>query len=255
MGLTPDQIENFNQTGILIMPGFYDQSTMGKVSDWLEALRSHIPGDNKEAMYFETSPLTAESLLVRVENLLGNHNADITNLLLNQKTMDCLADLLGEPALLFKDKVNYKLPGCRPDMLHQDQAAGWSSYTDFYISMGIIVDKNTLENGAISFMKSGNYKKELMGDEWKPLTEEDPPYKPEDEYLLLEAEPGDIIFFDSYVPHGSPSNKSDKSRRNLFLTFNRKSDGNLKEKYYHDKWITYPPNDPEHIRTKDSFRV
>jgi len=28
----------------------------------------------------------------------------------------------------------------------------------------------------------------------------------QEEYTLLEADPGDVIFFDSYVPHGSPAN-------------------------------------------------
>jgi len=29
------------------------------------------------------------------------------------------------------------------------------------------------------------------------LTEDHPPYQPEDQYVLLEADPGDVIFFDS----------------------------------------------------------
>jgi len=38
-----------------------------------------------------------------------------------------LTNLFGEPPVLFKEKINYKLPGCRPDKLHQDQAAGWNA--------------------------------------------------------------------------------------------------------------------------------
>ena len=62
-----------------------------------------------------------------------------------------------------------------------------------------------------------------------------PPYEPLDEYSLLEADPGDVIFFDSYVPNGSSPNISDRSRRNIFLTFNRESAGNLWARYYADK--------------------
>jgi ectoine hydroxylase-related dioxygenase (phytanoyl-CoA dioxygenase family) len=104
-------------------------------------------------------------------------------------------------------------------------------------------------------MSSGNYIKELMTDEWKPLSEDDPPYAPEDEYALIEADPGDVIFFDAYVPHGSPPNTSDKSRRNIFLTFNRQSDGDLRARYYADKWATYAPNEGKETRTEESFRV
>ena len=110
-----------------------------------------------------------------------------------------------------------------------------------FISMGIVVDENRKENAALSFMKSGNYERRLMTPEWRPLSEDDPPYSPADEYALLEADPGDVIFFDAYVPHGSPANNSDRSRRNIFLTFNRRSDGDMRARYYQEKWASYPP--------------
>jgi len=44
------------------------------------------------------------------------------------------------------------------------------------------------------------------------------------------------------VPHGSPANLSTRSRRNLFRTFNRHSDGDQRERYYREKWVSYPPN-------------
>ena len=51
-------------------------------------------------------------------------------------------DLLGEEPVLFKEKVNFKLPGTRPDKLHQDQAAGWNAYTDFFVTMAVVIDAN-----------------------------------------------------------------------------------------------------------------
>ena len=72
---------------------------------------------------------------------------------------------------------------------------------------------------------------------------------------LLEANPGDVVFFDSYVPHGSPANTSNAPRRNIYLTFNRKSAGDLRMRYYHDKWKSYPPNKPGQGRSSGSYRV
>jgi 2-aminoethylphosphonate dioxygenase len=255
MILTEGQKKEFNDKGFIVMKSFFDKETMEKVSAWLDELHNKTPKMGEEAKYYEKSALNDESILIRVEHVLGDHNPEITKLLLSQKTIDCLTELFDEPPLLFKEKVNYKLPGCRADKLHQDQAAGWNAYGDFYISMGIVVDENRKENAALSFMKSGNYEKKLMTEEWKPMTEEDPPYQPEDEYVLLEADPGDVIFFDSYVPHGSPANTSDKSRRNIFLTFNKLSDGDKREKYYADKWATYPPNQLDHARAEGSYLV
>ena len=255
MSLTEEQMKEFTDKGFIVLKGFFDNTVMDKVSAHLDELRDKEPGENQEAKYYEKSTITGENILVRIENVLGDHNPELGELLIPPKAMDCLTQLFDEPPVLFKEKINYKLPGCRPDKLHQDQAAGWNAYGDFYITMGIVVDENRKENAALSFMKSGNYEKRLMSEEWHPLSEADPPYQPEDEYVLLEADPGDVIFFDSYVPHGSPANTSDRSRRNIFLTFNKQSDGDMRARYYEDKWASYAPNVANDARSADKFRV
>lgn len=255
MLLSNAQQQEFRDRGFIVLPGFFDPIVMGKVTAWLNGLQTKRPDEGKEARYYEQSPVSGENLLVRAEHLLGEHNPEMTALLLDGKTTGCLTELLGEPPVLFKEKVNYKLPGCRPDKLHQDQAAGWNAYADFFVSMGIVVDPNRKDNAALSFLCSGNYQKRLMAPEWQVLSHDDPPYQPEDEYVLLEADPGDVIFFDSYVPHGSPANTSDRRRCNLFLTFNRKSDGDLRARYYAEKWAVYPPNDPAGARSSSAYRV
>ena len=255
MFLSEEQTKEFKDRGFIVLKGFFDKAVMNKVSTWLDELRDKEPAKDQEAKYYEKSTITGESILVRIENVLGDHNPEIAELLIPPKAIVCLTQLLEEPPVLFKEKINYKLPGCRPDKLHQDQAAGWDAYGDFYITMGIVVDENRKENAALSFMKSGNYERKLMTEEWQPLSEDDPPYQPEDEYVLLEADPGDVIFFDAYVPHGSPANTSDRSRRNIFLTFNKQSDGDMRKKYYKDKWASYAPNVADDARSEKSFKV
>ena len=259
MSLTEAQIKEFKDTGFVVLKGFFDRLVMNKVSAWLEALQDKEAADkpamNAEAKYYETSPLSGDTILVRIENIFGGLNPDLASTLISPEAGECLGQLLGEPPILFKEKINYKLPGCRPDKLHQDQAAGWNAYCDFFITMGIVVDANRKDNAALSFMKSGNYERALMGEEWQPLTEDDPPYAPEDEYVLLEADPGDVVFFDAYVPHGSPANTGDRSRRNIFLTFNRRSDGDMRAAYYRDKWASYAPNAGGKARSQEEFRV
>ena len=255
MPLNQQQIETFANRGVIVLKGFFSVATMDEISAYLDVLPDKQSNEREDAKYYETSPISGESILVRIENVVGEHNAGLRNLLLASKTNECLTQLFGEPPVLFKDKINFKMPGCRADKLHQDQAAGWNHYSDFFISMIIVVDENRKENGALSFMNSGNYERKLMTDEWKPLCENDPPYSPEDEYIMLEADPGDVVFFDSYVPHGSPPNASDKCRRNIFLTFNKLSDGDMRARYYEDKWVSYMPNDAAEARRDKSFRV
>ena len=255
MILTNEQTAFFKDKGFLLLRNFFGSVEMGRVGAWLDQLQQEPPTSGREAKYYERSPVTGENMLVRAEYLLGDLNPDLSSLLLNARTIQCLTDLLGEPPLLFKEKANYKLPGCRPDKLHQDQAAGWNAYGRFFITMAIMVDPNTRENAALSIMKSGNYQRNLMTPEWQPLSEQDPPYQPEDEYHLLEGEPGDVAFFDCYVPHGSPANTSNRSRRNLYLTFNRQSEGDMRATYYAEKWRSYPPNSSADVRPDNAYRV
>lgn len=255
MKLTRQNIDDFQQRGYCVSRAFFDAPAIEAISAYLEQLKTAIPAEGAEACYYENSPISGESLLVRAEHILGGHNPKMTELLLSDEVLDAVEALLGEPGVLFKEKVNYKLPGCRGDKLHQDQAAGWGIYADFFVTMAIAVDPNREDNAALTFLSSGNYEHTLMGPEWEPLTDADPPYEPASDYALLEANPGDVIFFDCYVPHGSPPNTSDRQRRNIYLTFNRKSAGDHRQRYYQDKWAAYPPNQPEDARNTATYRV
>ena len=54
--------------------------------------------------------------------------------------------------------------------------------------------------------------------------------------------PGDVIFFDSFVPHASKENRSAEPRRILYLTWNLADDGDRREQYYADKRAAFPPD-------------
>ncbi|MDH3977110.1 MAG: phytanoyl-CoA dioxygenase family protein [Gammaproteobacteria bacterium] len=256
MTLTPEQKAHFDEKGFVVAKAFFDQDTMSQISDWLEQLQTDSTNTSKHAAkYYEKSPITGENMLVRVEHILGGNDQEMEALLLSEKTIDALKALLGDVPSLFKEKINYKHPGCRADKLHQDQAAGWGKYSDFFVTLCLAVDPNREDNAALRFMNSGNYQKGLMNGEWTPMSEKTDMSWADDEYDMLEMDPGDVVFFECYVPHGSPANESDKGRRNLYLTFNRASDGDLRARYYADKWEAYPPNDIENPYSADSFRV
>jgi ectoine hydroxylase-related dioxygenase (phytanoyl-CoA dioxygenase family) len=146
--------------------------------------------------------------------------------------------LFGEPALLFKDKVNFKLPGGGGFEAHQDAQAGWERYGSLHITALITVDRTTRANGCLE-MAAGCHRRGLIGDEWAPLGGGDLDGV---EFVPIEAEPGDTVFFDSYAPHRSAPNKTDRARRVLYITYGKASDGDQMEQYYADKFASYPPD-------------
>ncbi len=79
----------------------------------------------------------------------------------------------------------------------------------------------------------------MIGEEWKPLTDADVAGLG---LTPVETAPGDVILFDSFVPHASADNLTDRPRRVLYLTYNRASDGDHRAAYYRDKHASFPPD-------------
>jgi 2-aminoethylphosphonate dioxygenase len=79
----------------------------------------------------------------------------------------------------------------------------------------------------------------MIGEEWKPLTEAELTGV---EFVACPTAPGDVVFFDSYVPHRSGPNLSSEPRRVLYVTYNRLADGDQRARYYADKRRSYPPD-------------
>jgi ectoine hydroxylase-related dioxygenase (phytanoyl-CoA dioxygenase family) len=65
--------------------------------------------------------------------------------------------------------------------------------------------------------------------------------------------PGDLLWFDSYVPHHSGTNVTDTSRRALYLTYNAASAGDFRSTYYEDKEATFAGLDGEADRARLSI--
>jgi len=66
---------------------------------------------------------------------------------------------------------------------------------------------------------------------------------------------GDAVFFDSYTPHASGPNLTAERRRVLYVTYNRRSAGDHRERYYADKRKSFPPDIERDPTRTYTFRV
>lgn len=235
--LSDEDVMVFKRDGFVVVRGMYRQQA-DQLQQWVSEIAAwpEVPG--KYAMYFEDSlrePSTR--ILNRVEQFIEYHDG-FRELLNGPPIMNRLARLFGEPAILFKEKINFKLPGAGAFEPHQDSQAGWEDSAPYFISVLVSVDVNTLENGCVEFA-AGHHTMGLIGEKWKPLTEEQ---LRNVTFAPCPTDPGDVIFFDSYVPHKSAPNMSDRPRRNLYVTYNRASDGDLRTQYFLEKRKSFPPD-------------
>jgi ectoine hydroxylase-related dioxygenase (phytanoyl-CoA dioxygenase family) len=147
------------------------------------------------------------------------------------RIMDALADLYGDEAHLFKDKLIFKPPGTEGYAMHQDYIA-WDNFPRSFITVLIAIDPADADNGATEVFPG--YHKQGC------LTPEDGMYHNLPEELIdlstgvkLDLGVGDIAFFGAFTPHRSAPNNTPGWRRQLYLSYTADGDGgDLRDAHY-----------------------
>ena len=246
--LTQSQVDAFHRDGFLIARRLFSQRDMDTIANWSDELVALPEKSGRHWIYWEDSLREpGKKLINRIENIAPFHSgfANLAELLKRP-----VAQLLGEEAALFKEKINFKMPGGGGFAAHQDSQAGWDRYVDFFISALVSIDSSDEENGCLK-MAAGQHNRGLFKS-WEPLTEADMVGM---EFVSCPTERGDVIFFDCYAPHASEPNMSDNIRRLYYATYNRRSAGDHMTQYYADKHKSYPPDIDRLPGKKYVFRV
>ena len=248
MKLSQNQLIHFEKHGFLLIHDLYEKKDMKKITQWTDEVTNYPEVPNKYMMYFEESKLEkGKRILSRMEDIEPFHQG-FSELFFRGEIQKITSQLFNEKALLFKDKINFKMPGGDGFKAHQDVQAGWDRYAKLHITALLSIDPSTTENGCLE-IAAGNHERELVGEQWKPLEETTL------DYISVPTNPGDTIFFDSYIPHRSGPNMTDEKRRVLYVTYNAVSEGDHRRKYYADKRLNYPPDIERDPNKEYVFRV
>ncbi|MGI9265085.1 MAG: phytanoyl-CoA dioxygenase family protein [Gammaproteobacteria bacterium] len=249
--LSSDQMGDYREKGFVVVPGLLDRQRMREIQDWADdiAMWPEVPG--KYMLYFEGDEAgEGNRFLNRAEDITSYHQG-LHALMESPEMIGAATQLFGEPAVLFKDKINFKMPGGCGFESHQDVQAGWDAYADMHITAMLSIDAGTVENGCLEFA-ARHHMDGLIGSSWQPLSDV---AIPEKGFQKIITEPGDAVFFGSYTPHRSAANRTDKPRRIAYFTYNKFSQGDHRRQYYADKRASYPP-DIERLPDVDyRFRV
>jgi hypothetical protein len=222
--LTTDQIVSYRERGWILLDGLLELSP--------DALRDAVDevatwGDEGEWMnHYEMTDYGRQ--LARSENFTPFSPA-LFDLLRTGAVARVAGELLGEAALLYKEKINYKLIGGAGFSPHQDQPA--YPYVTSVLSVMIAVDDSTVENGCL-FVATARHQELLAQDERGCLA---PEVVADLEWMPVELRAGQTLFFHSLTPHRSGPNLSTKNRRALYPTYNGISEGDLRDAYYATK--------------------
>ncbi len=233
--LEASEIERFERDGWLLVRGALGAAAIAEVERWAREVTAmpEVPG--RQWVYHEESRTRPGDRLVnRIERISPFHDGFAG---LARALAGPVGQLLGDEAVLFKEKINFKMPGGDGFAPHQDSQAGWQRYASYFVSAMVCIDEATVENGCLE-IASGAHRGGMFR-EWEPLTEADMASM---HFEPCPTAPGDLVLFDSYTPHRSEPNDTREMRRMYFATYNRRAEGDQLERYYADKHASSPPD-------------
>jgi hypothetical protein len=163
--------------------------------------------------------------LCRSEHFVEVHTA-LRDLLTAGPMLEVAGALLGEPAVLYKEKINHKLPGGAGYSAHQD-APAYPMITT-HVSAMVAIDDADAGNGGLEVV-SGCFDRVLPMDArgcvdrsvestltWEPVS----------------VPAGTTLWFHSRTPHRSGPNRTARPRRALYPTYNAAREGDRRAEYY-----------------------
>ncbi|MEO2031777.1 MAG: phytanoyl-CoA dioxygenase family protein [Planctomycetaceae bacterium] len=225
--LVKSQRDEFGTNGYLHCPELLSGTSLMRIRHMVEEVADWPEDDSRCQHYHEVTE--DGRVLTRTERFLSHHQG-LRELLTDGIVSGAVSQLFGEPALVFKEKINYKLPGGGGFAPHQDAQA--YAYGRSHITCLVAVDEHTIDNGCLWFAPGQHVRGLLETNDAGCLTER---ITGSMEWVSAPLSPGGATFFSSFVPHKSLANLSSESRRSLYVTYTRASEGDLRSEYYAER--------------------
>lgn len=223
--VTPAAVDHFAQHGWLLVQT-PDGETVDRLRGWVDEVAAWADDEGDWLQYRE---LTDDGpKLCRSENFVPFHDG-LRVLLTDGPVLDSASALLGEPAVLYKEKINYKLSGGAGYAPHQDAPA--YPFVERHVSCLLAVDDADLDNGCLEVV-SGMHGDVLPTDEAGCIQ---PDVVAGLDWMPVAVRGGDALWFHSRTPHRSGPNRSATARRALYPTYNAAGEGDLRAAYYRQK--------------------
>ena len=105
--LEPIHHKAWKENNYLKIPCFFSDEEVTQLQQWVAEIEGWEPTGDKWMHHFESTPEGTQ--LSRSENFVPYH-AGMKKTLTGGKVLHVVSELMGEPAVLYKEKINYKYP-------------------------------------------------------------------------------------------------------------------------------------------------
>ena len=214
--LTPEQREAYERDGFLVVRKLFSEDEVARYRDHFMDLRARggYPGDSAGVSIDSPDPLK------RFPRMIHMHRWDEISLrwMLDPRIGGCLADLMGVEPFAVQTMLYFKPAGARGQALHQDQyylrvqpgtcMAAW-----------LALDRCDEETGCMRVVPGSQDLPVLcteQADTSVSFTDVTVPLPEGTPVVPVIMDPGDVLFFNGSVIHGSyPNTSKDRFRRAL----------------------------------------
>lgn len=220
-------LTRWSRTGVALVEDFLVGDDLAVLRGWIDEVESS-PATPGGYLHYDERVGAETSIRCRTENFVPFHPG-LRKLLTEGPLLAMATALLGEEAILYKEKINYKNAGGAGFAAHQDAPA--YPFVQATITCMVAIDDTTVDNGCLDVVP-GAHQSPLPTDDHGCIRRdiaESLPWEP------VPTRSGSLLWFDWYTPHRSGTNRTTRPRRALYLTYNRASDGNRRDTYYAEK--------------------
>jgi ectoine hydroxylase-related dioxygenase (phytanoyl-CoA dioxygenase family) len=237
--LTPAQRRAYEQDGFLVLRRFLPADLLAEAAGEAETLlgRHDLIAVENIRCRWQTNVHTGACEFETFDPVI-DLSAACRRLAYDPRLLEALGSLYGEQACLFKDKLIFKPPGVKGYGLHQDWIA-WPGFPRSFLTVLIPLDPCDADNGCTEVFPGYHHGGSLSPEDGN-YHELPAGTVEEDRAVLLEMEPGDVAVFGGFTPHRSSPNHSDRWRRQLYLSYNKLSEGgHQRERHYEEfhRWL------------------
>lgn len=221
--LTEADIARYHEQGFIAVRNAF---TPAEVQSGLDGLAELIAGRVPE---FQNIQFTAE-VRDRLDQLSFEERMDSVRRLLyfvdyeartnaiaqHPKLLTLTSRLIGAPSQMFQDMALIKPPNGREKPWHQDHAYFELTPETKVVGVWIALDTAGVENGCMRVIPGGHRRGSYPHFQIRDLQICDSAMEGlMAERVAVPLEPGGCLIFDSYLPHGTPSNFTSARRRAL----------------------------------------
>jgi len=220
----PRAVDHFSENGWVLIQEL-DERDIAEVGEWVDEIAATFGQESSVLHHREMTDFGPQ--LARSENFVPLHPG--FRELLTVRLARTASQFLREPAVLYKEKINYKLVGGAGFSPHQDAPA--YPFINSHVSCMVAVDDATRENGCLEVVSGRHH--ELLDVDDRGCIQQSIVDQMVWQFAPISA--GQTLWFHSLTPHRSGANYSTRHRRALYPTYNALSEGDLRDAYYAEK--------------------